>query len=399
MTKRSWVAMVLLAGLSILAVPQMATAQTTKPAASATELIDLNTATVDQLETLPGIGPAKAKAIVEGRPYTSLKDFEQRNIVAASTVDKFKAQVTVAKAKAKPAATDTAATPAPAAPSAKVDLNTATAEELATLPGIGPAKAKAIIDGRPYTSLKDFDQRKIVAASVADKIKGQVTVSKAKPATAATAPAPAPAPAAPAGKIDLNTATAEELATLPGIGPAKAKAIIDGRPYTSLKDFDQRNIVAASVADKIKDQVTVSKAKTKPVVAAAPEEPNPPEPTGKIDLNSATADELEVLPGVGPARAKAIVEGRPYTSLAQFESKGIIPAGVFDKFRSATEVVAVGGTAPASQGTPGQLAAQKRIKMCGAQWRAAKAENKLPAGATWPQYWSQCNTALKARGY
>ena len=318
MTKRSWVAMVLLAGLSILAVPQMATAQTTKPAASATELIDLNTATVDQLETLPGIGPAKAKAIVEGRPYTSLKDFEQRNIVAASTVDKFKAQVTVAKAKAKPAATDTAATPAPAAPSAKVDL---------------------------------------------------------------------------------NTATAEELATLPGIGPAKAKAIIDGRPYTSLKDFDQRNIVAASVADKIKDQVTVSKAKTKPVVAAAPEEPNPPEPTGKIDLNSATADELEVLPGVGPARAKAIVEGRPYTSLAQFESKGIIPAGVFDKFRSATEVVAVGGTAPASQGTPGQLAAQKRIKMCGAQWRAAKAENKLPAGATWPQYWSQCNTALKARGY
>jgi hypothetical protein len=37
--------------------------------------------------------------------------------------------------------------------------------------------------------------------------------------------------------------------------------------------------------------------------------------------------------------------------------------------------------------------------MCGAKWRAAKAADKIPSGMTWPQYWSQCNTALKDRGY
>jgi competence protein ComEA len=359
--------------------------------------VDLNTATADELQALPGVGPAKAKAIIEGRPYKSLKDFESRNIVAAATVDKFKEQLTVSKAKA--AATETASTPtpAPAQPGGKVDLNTATADELETLPGIGPAKAKAIIEGRPYTSLKDFESRNIVAASTVDKFRDQLTVTKAKAKPTTTAATTAPAPAEPAGTVDLNTATVDELQSLPGIGPVKAQAIVDGRPYKSVKDFESRNVVAASTLDKFRDQVTVTKAR--PAVAETPEEKSPAEPVGKIDLNSATLEELEVLPGVGPVRAKAIVEGRPYASLAQFESKGIIPAGVFDKFKSATEVVSAPGKPSSAQGTPGQVAAQKRIRMCGAKWRAAKAEDKIPAGLTWPQYWSQCNTALKNRGY
>ena len=417
MSRRILLSLALLVGLSMFAPPPAAFAKDTAAAPAATDVIDLNTATMDQLETLSGIGPAKAKAIVEGRPYTSLKDFESRNIVPASTVEKFKAQVTVARSKAKPATTDASTTQAPSGTAAKVDLNTATAAELETLPGVGPAKAKAIIEGRPYTSLKDFESRNIVSQSVSDKWKGQVALTKAtgKPAATDTAASPAPA-TQPAGTVDLNTATADELQTLPGVGPAKAKAIIDGRPYSSLKDFVSRNIVTTSVSDKWNGQVMLSKATSKPAAtdtAASPaskakakpattetaDEQNPPEPTGKIDLNSATADELEVLPGVGPVRAKAIVDGRPYNSVAQFESKGIIPAATFDKFKSAVEVVSVSGKAAAGQGTPGQAAAQRRIRMCGAQWRAAKAESSLPAGATWPQYWSQCNTALKQRGY
>jgi DNA uptake protein ComE-like DNA-binding protein len=206
------------------------------------------------------------------------------------------------------------------------------------------------------------------------------------------------AAATTAALIDLNTATIDQLEALPGIGPAKANAIIQGRPYKSLKDFESRNVVAASTVEKFKDDITVSKVRAKPAVAETPEERNPPESVGKIDLNTATAEELEVLPGVGPVRANAIVEGRPYASLAQVESKGIIPASVFDKFKSATEVSG-SSTASSSQGTPGQVAAQKRIRMCGAKWRAARADDKIPSGMTWPQYWSQCNTALKARGY
>lgn len=284
---------------------------------------------------------------------------------------------------------DTAA----AAATALIDLNSATVDELQALPGIGPAKAKAIIEGRPYKSLKDFETRGIVAASTVEKFRDQVTVAKVKPAATEADITAAP----PVEKIDLNTATVDELQSLPGIGPAKAKAIVEGRPYKSLKDFESRNIVAASTVEKFKGDVSVNK--LKPVAADTPEEKDVPEPTGKIDLNSATAEELEVLPGVGPARAKAIVEGRPYASLTQFEQKAILPAGVFDKFKSATEVVQISGMAAAAQGTPGREAAQKRIRMCGAKWRAAKAQSKIPEGVTWPQFWSQCNIALKNRGY
>ncbi len=46
--------------------------------------------------------------------------------------------------------------------------------------------------------------------------------------------------------------------------------------------------------------------------------------------------------------------------------------------------------------TPGQIAAHKRQKACGMQWRSEKANNTLPVGMKWPQYWSQCNAKMKA---
>lgn len=48
--------------------------------------------------------------------------------------------------------------------------------------------------------------------------------------------------------------------------------------------------------------------------------------------------------------------------------------------------------------SPGQLAARERMKECGAEWRSQKEAGKIPAGETWPRYWSACNTRLKAAG-
>ena len=45
--------------------------------------------------------------------------------------------------------------------------------------------------------------------------------------------------------------------------------------------------------------------------------------------------------------------------------------------------------------TPGQLAMDKRIKECGAEWKKAKADNTTN-GLKWPQFWSQCDKKLKA---
>jgi len=47
--------------------------------------------------------------------------------------------------------------------------------------------------------------------------------------------------------------------------------------------------------------------------------------------------------------------------------------------------------------TPGQIAMRERQKKCAAEWHAAKDANKIPEGMTWPKFWSQCNTRLKAQ--
>ena len=62
------------------------------------------------------------------------------------------------------------------------------------------------------------------------------------------------------GLINLNTASAADLDTLPGIGPATAAKIIASRqekPFTSVDDLVARKIVAASTLTKFRDQVTV----------------------------------------------------------------------------------------------------------------------------------------------
>lgn len=58
------------------------------------------------------------------------------------------------------------------------------------------------------------------------------------------------------------------------------------------------------------------------------------------------------------------------------------------------------GTAAKTGAKPsaGATAAHQRQEACGAEWRAAKAAGKIPAGQTWPKYWSACNTRLKAQG-
>ena len=48
--------------------------------------------------------------------------------------------------------------------------------------------------------------------------------------------------------------------------------------------------------------------------------------------------------------------------------------------------------------TPAQMAAHKRAKECGTQWKAAKAANQIPAGQKWPQYWHECSQRMKAAG-
>jgi len=55
--------------------------------------------------------------------------------------------------------------------------------------------------------------------------------------------------------IDINRAKAEELMTLKGIGEARAKAIIKGRPYARKDDLVRKKVVPQLIYDEIKDQI------------------------------------------------------------------------------------------------------------------------------------------------
>ncbi len=64
-----------------------------------------------------------------------------------------------------------------------------------------------------------------------------------------------PAGSAPAKLVDINTAVESELGTLPGIGRARAEAMIGGSPYRSKDELLRRKIIPANVYEAIKDRI------------------------------------------------------------------------------------------------------------------------------------------------
>ena len=77
----------------------------------------------------------------------------------------------------------------------------------------------------------------------------------AKKPTAAAEKKPAAAPEKKAELMDINSASEKDLATLPGIGEARSKAIVKGRPYKGKNDLVDKKIIPENVYNGIKDTI------------------------------------------------------------------------------------------------------------------------------------------------
>lgn len=119
----------------------------------------------------------------------------------------------------------------------------------------GGAASDADLD-RINKALALQDGAQVFVPRIAQPLPALVNPTSTNPTSVPSVTRGGQAPAA-SNLVNLNTASTEELDTLPGVGPATAQRIIEGRPYGVVEDLLRVKGIGQATFDKLKDQVTV----------------------------------------------------------------------------------------------------------------------------------------------
>jgi competence protein ComEA len=205
---------------------------TAADASDKTDKVNLNTADEKDIAAAKGVGEKLAKELVKSRPYKTWDDVSKvKGVGSGKKLDSLKKVLKLSEGVGAAAAKEQ--------PAEKKDTKSKTSSKVEEKAAPAPAAAAAP-----------------TAAAAPAAAAG--AAAKAKAATSEKAEAPK---LAPGTKININTASAEELDKLPEIGPVKAQAIVEYRkangPFKSAEDIEKVKGIKEGTFAKIKDFIVV----------------------------------------------------------------------------------------------------------------------------------------------
>jgi competence ComEA-like helix-hairpin-helix protein len=147
----------------------------------------------------------------------------------------------------------------------KININSATADQLEALPYIGVWSANVVVEYRahngPFSEIWDLSQTGAIDSWTIDQIKHLITVGPVSPAEDWMLPEETPSLETSDGLLNVNRATIQEMVELPYIGTWSATMIVKYReargPYASIWDLSRSFAVDNWTIEKIKDLISV----------------------------------------------------------------------------------------------------------------------------------------------
>jgi DNA uptake protein ComE-like DNA-binding protein len=161
-------------------------------------IADLNSMPEMSLAALPGMSPAVAKAFADRRPFASITDANA--FLLSQKLTQEQANAIYAKAFVH------------------VNLNTGTREEIMLIPGAGARMAHEFEEYRPWKAWAQFDKEigKYVPQAEVNRLKQYVFIP-----------------------VNLNTATDEDILSIPGAGARMVREFKEYRPWKTKEQFEK----------------------------------------------------------------------------------------------------------------------------------------------------------------